>query len=95
MDIDEQKTMVVRDLMMGAFPDSEVVIDDDVAAGFQVFSARLKGLVYTAMVTHDFLKHHKASEIPDKIRAFLLFEHLKDMPGTPFVVTRNGLELHH
>ncbi|GEM_PF-1857977 len=92
-DIDAQKTTVVRQLMLGAFPEAEVRIHEDVNAGFQVFSARLKGLVYTAMVTYDFLEHHGASEIPGKLRDFLLFEHLRDMPGTPFIVTRTGLEL--
>ncbi len=95
MELKEQKVMAVREFMIKSFPDSQVSVEDNPGERCQVVSAKLQGVVYTAMVRDEFLERHSAAEIPGILESFFLVEHLKDMPGTPFVVTLEGLQLQY
>ncbi len=93
MTFDDEKITVVRDFLLKAFHGAQLSIREDAPSGSRVFSANLEGSTYTVKVRDDFLRQHDADAIPRKLESFLLIEHLRDMPGTTFMVTLNGLEL--
>jgi hypothetical protein len=93
--VDQEKLTAVREYLRKEF--AGFTIEDWSESGQKAHLFRVTGerRVHNASIAEDFLNELETGEVESKLRSFTLAEHLREIPDTPIMVTRNGLKLQH
>lgn len=91
----EAKTAAVRQYLESEFSGFAVEGGREASQGIHRFTISQGASTHHALIAEEFLESHSLEEIGEKLRNFLLAEHLKEMNTTPVLVTNTGLSLEY
>ncbi|GKT09465.1 hypothetical protein DSTSK_27700 [Desulforhabdus sp. TSK] len=91
----EAKKAAVRQYLESEFSGFAVEGGREASDGIHRFTISQGDSTHYALIAEEFLESHSLEEIGEKLRNFLLAEHLKEMSTTPVLVTNIGLSLEY
>lgn len=91
----EAKTAAVRQYLESEFSGFAVEGGREPSQGIHRFTISHGDSTHYALIAEEFLESHNLEEIGERLRNFLLAEHLKEMSTTPVLVTNTGLSLEY
>lgn len=87
--------MTVRTFLKNAFPEAEIQDWEDEELQAHSFRLEERGSTYLTAIENSFLNGIESARLASRLADFLLIEHLRDLPDTLVVVTREGLKLQY
>lgn len=90
---DTMKIEAIKSYLEKEFPGQMFSVTSISSEKVYVFTVTGQGIPRVAKVRYSFLSVCESADVSGILEAFTLAEHLREMGGTPVVVTSNGLKL--
>lgn len=90
--MEQPKIDAVRDYFQQSFSGAGIRSEQDTERGTVKFTIEYGREVHSVTLAKDFFSSFDKGQVVEKLKQFLLIEHLQEMPNARLIVTLNGLE---